>query len=157
MAFRKERQRRSGFAVDQLDVSNCTINMISPRMYGEFVAPYDRRIAEGFARFGVHTCNWDATPYFAQLQTLPKLGYLDMGVMSDLAQARAMFPEARRAVMYSPVRLHDATTAELADDMRFIYENCAPCDVVMADIQAATPDSRVRELLSICEGLERAS
>ncbi len=144
------RQRRSGFAIDQLDVSNCTINMISPRMYGEFVFPYDKRIAASFASFGVHTCNWDATPYLEQIRKLPKVGYLDMGLMSDLKKARALFPEARRAVMYSPVTLQDASLADIEADMRRIYSDYAPCDIVMADIQATTPDQRVNELLEIC-------
>ncbi|NLI01469.1 MAG: hypothetical protein GX446_18480 [Chthonomonadales bacterium] len=146
----QERQRRSGFPVDQLDVSNCTINMISPRMYAEFVLPHDRRIAESFALFGVHTCGWDATPYLELLAGLPRVGYIDMGAMSDLRKARALFPEARRAVMYSPVRLQDATLGEIETDMRRICGDYAPCDIVMADIQATTSDDRVNDLLAIC-------
>ncbi|MGD8649549.1 MAG: uroporphyrinogen decarboxylase family protein, partial [Desulfobacterales bacterium] len=49
------RQRQTGFAIDFLTVSNCTINMISPEMYHELVFPYDQRIAQRFERFGVHT------------------------------------------------------------------------------------------------------
>jgi hypothetical protein len=150
----QERQRRSGFSINQLDVSNCVMNMISPHMYAEFIYPYDRRIAESFERFGVHTCNWDATPYLAQLQKLPKMGYLDMGIMSDLRKAKAMFPDTRRAVMYSPVKLQDASLDEIRADMERIYAEYAPCDIVMADIQATTPDSRVHELLDICRRLE---
>src|SRR5450756_1370233 len=84
----QERQRRSGFAIDQLDVSNCVMNMISPRAYQAFVFPYDRRIAESFRCFGVHTCNWNVTPYLRVLGELPRVGYLDMGMMSDMRQAR---------------------------------------------------------------------
>jgi len=149
----QERQRRSGFAIDQLDVSNCVMNMISPRAYQAFVFPYDRRIAESFRCFGVHTCNWNVTPYLRVLGELPRVGYLDMGMMSDMRQARDMFPEARRAVLYSPVKLQDATLDEIAADMARIYEELAPCDVVMADIQATTPDERVNDLLAICARL----
>ncbi len=139
----QERQRRSGFEIDQLDISNCVMNMISPRAYRNFIFPYDHQIAGAFERFGVHTCNWDVTPYLAELSQLPKVGYLDMGIMSDLQKARAAFPEARRAVMYSPVRLQDASLAEIRADMRKIWTELSPCDVVMADIQAQTPDRRV--------------
>lgn len=150
------RQRASGFDVDQLDVSNCTINMISPRLYGEFVYPYDQRIAESCRRFGVHTCGWDATPYLDWLQRLPKVGYIDMGAMSDLRQARERFPQARRAVLYAPVKLQDSPLAEIAADMARIYADYAPCDVVMADITATTPDDRVQALLDICRRLEES-
>jgi hypothetical protein len=130
------------------------MNMISPRAYREFVFPYDKRIAESFERFGVHTCNWNVTPYLEELRRLPKVGYLDMGMMSDMKKARALFPEARRAVMYSPVKLQDAPVEEIRKDMERIYQELSPCDVVMADIQATTPDSRVNELLQICRTLE---
>ncbi|HEY9075761.1 MAG TPA: uroporphyrinogen decarboxylase family protein [Anaerolineaceae bacterium] len=148
------RQRESGFPINQCDISNCVMNMISPRAYRNFIFPYDLRTAESFERFGVHTCNWDVSPYLNELVKLPKVGYLDMGIMSDMRRAREMFPEARRAVMYSPVRLNDASLDEIRADMRKIYADLAPCDVVMADIQAQTPDERVRDLLAICKEIE---
>jgi hypothetical protein len=147
-------QRASGFAINQLDVSNCVMNMISPRMYREFIFPYDKQIAEQFDFFGVHTCNWNVNPYLAVLRELPKMGYLDMGMVSDMRRAREMFPDARRAVMYSPVKLQDATLDELENDLQKIHAELAPCDVVMADIQWTTPDSRVIEFINICRNLE---
>jgi uroporphyrinogen-III decarboxylase len=150
----QERQRQSGFPIDQFDISNCVMNMISPRTYRRFILPYDTRVAESFARFGVHTCNWDVTPYLGELDKLPKVGYLDMGMVSDMRKVREMFPEARRAVMYSPVKLNDATLEEIEADMRKIYDDLAPCDIVMADIQAQTPDRRVNALLEICLKVE---
>jgi hypothetical protein len=128
----EERQRKSGFDVNLLSVSNCVMNMLSPEHYREFVQPRDRRIAESFARFGVHTCEWDVTPYIEVLSELPKLGYLDMGMMSDMARVRRTFPDTYRAVLYSPVKLQGATQAEIRQDME------------------KTPDDRVNVLLEIC-------
>lgn len=150
----QERQRQSGFAINQFSVSNCVMNMISPRMYKKFVFPYDTKIAGNFERFGVHTCNWNVTPYLKVLSQLPNVGYLDMGMMSDMRKARDMFPDARRAVLYSPVKLQDASLDEIRTDMATIYNELAPCDVVMADIQATTPDQRVKDLLYICREFE---
>lgn len=149
------RQRASGFDINQLDVSNCVMNMISPRMYREFIFPYDQRIAEQFEYFGVHTCNWNVTPYLAALCELPKMGYLDMGMVSDMRRARDMFPDTRRAVMYSPVKFQDASSDEIRADMQKIRAELSPCDIVMADIQWTTPDARVNELLEICRALEK--
>jgi uroporphyrinogen-III decarboxylase len=150
----QERQRRSGFYVNHFCVSNCTVNMISPQYYRDFVFPYDKRIAESFERFGVHTCNWDVSPYLEELRRLPKVGYLDMGMTSDMQKAKTLFPETRRAVLYSPVKLEDAPIEEIRRDMEKIREELSPCDVVMADVQATTLDSRVNELLKICHTLE---
>ncbi len=146
----QERQQQSGFAIHQFSVSNCVMNMISPRMYKTFIFPYDTKIARSFERFGVHTCNWNVTPYLNVLNELPNVGYLDMGIMSDMRKARDMFPNARRAVLYSPVKLQDSPLGEIRADMEKIYRELAPCDVVMADIQVTTPDQRVNDLLTIC-------
>jgi hypothetical protein len=150
----QERQRESGFYIDQLSLSNCVMNMISPQAYKDFVYPYDKKIAESFEYFGVHTCNWNVTPYIEVLSELPKLGYLDMGMDSDMVKVKEAFPNIRRAVLYSPVKLQEASLTEIREDMKKIYCELAPCDVVMADIQASTPDSRVNELLEICRELE---
>jgi len=150
----QNRQRKSGFYINHFCVSNCTLNMVPPQIYREFVFPYDKKIAESFERFGVHTCNWNVTPYLEEIKKLPKVGYLDMGIMSDLKKVKKMFPEARRAVMYSPVRLQEANLDEIKNDMKKIYNELSPCDVVMADIEATTSDKRVNELLQICKNLE---
>jgi Uroporphyrinogen decarboxylase (URO-D) len=150
----QQRQRKSGFYLNHLCVSNCTLNMVSPDIYREFLLPYDKKIAECFERFGVHTCNWDVTPYLNELKKLPKVGYLDMGMMSDLAEAKSLFPETRKAVLYSPVRLKESSFEEIKKDMEKIYRELSPCDIVMADIQASTPDDRVKGLLRICRELE---
>jgi hypothetical protein len=89
------------------------------------------------------------------LSELPRVGYLDMGIESDMRQVKTRFPDARRAVLYSPVRLQDASLEEIRKDMEKIFCELSPCDVVMADIQATTPDRRVNELLEICRALER--
>ena len=105
-------------------------------------------------RFGVHTCNWDVTPYIEVLSELPKLGYLDMGMMSDMRRVRETFPDTYRAVLYSPVKLQEGTLEEIRADAEKIYQDLGPCDLVMADIQASTPDQRVRDLLDACADVE---
>jgi len=153
-AMVEERQRRSGFYINQFSVSNCVVNMISPRMYREFVFPHDRKIALRFERFGVHTCNWNITPYVDVFKDLPNLGYLDMGMESDFVKVKALFPETRRAVMYWPTRLQDASLDEIRQDLDRVHRELSPCDVVMADIQWTTSDKRTHEFLEICRSLE---
>ena len=147
----EERQRASGFDIDLLSVSNCVMNMISPDAYKEFVYPHDRRIAESFDRFGVHTCEWDVTPYIEVLSELPKLGYLDMGMMSDMARVRRTFPDTHRVVICSPYILEDSDPKTIEKDMTEIYTKLGPCDVVVDDIHPDVPDERVRDLLEICD------
>ncbi len=96
------RQRASGVAVEFTTVSNCLVNLVSPRQYGELLLPFDQRIAEAFGSIGVHNCAWRVDPYLEHYARIPRVGYIDMGLASDLARVRERFPSARRAVMITP-------------------------------------------------------
>jgi hypothetical protein len=140
------RQRRSGFPIDYMCVSNCTVNMVSPAAYGRMLLAHDARIAGAFDRFGVHTCNWSVTPYLNVLRKLPKMGYLDMGIESDLSRARELFPDTRRAVLYTPGKAATGDLAAVREDFERIARDLSPCDVVLADLPWDTPDERVLHL-----------
>ena len=147
----QQRQRQSGFAIDWMCVSNCTLSMISPAMYRRMLLPLDARIARAFERFGVHTCNWDATPYLSALRELPCVGYIDMGAETRLATAKALFPEARRAVLFTPGKL--AETVGAIEWMQRIWRELSPCDVVVADIPWDMPDASANEFLRLAQGI----
>ena len=143
----QSRQRQSGFDIDYMCVSNCTMSMISPAMYTRLLKAHDERISAAFTRFGVHTCNWDATPYLSAVSRLPDLGYVDMGIDTDFEKARTLCPAARRAVVYTPGRIRDAV--QLDQDLRRMSRLLAPCDLVVADIPWDTPDETIHRLAKI--------
>jgi len=138
------RQRETGVSIQHATVSNCLVNMVSPEIYRETVMPRDARIAAAFDAFGIHNCAWNVDPYIADYASIQPLGYVDMGIHSDLARARALCPHARRAVMYTPTDLLNNTPEQLRADIIRIATELAPCDIVMADIDCETPDERVR-------------
>ena len=144
------RQRRSGVIVRHATVSNCLVNMVSPETYSEHLLPYDRKIREAFDLFGVHNCAWNVDPYIDAYASIPGLGYVDMGIRSNLAHARKMCPEARRAIMYTPMDLVNKSPEALRDDLVRIGREIAPCDIVLADIDHETPDERVRLFAQLC-------
>ncbi|MBN1557415.1 MAG: hypothetical protein JW951_04645, partial [Lentisphaerae bacterium] len=79
--------------------------------------------------------------------------YIDMGLNSDLIRARELFPRARRALMYTPMDLADKSEAALRADFARIARDYGPCDIVIADIEAGTPDERVKLALEVCKEL----
>ena len=143
------RQRESGFDVDLLSMSNCTVSMISPAQYEEFLLPLDKALSGEYQRFGVHTCNWVADPYLEALSKIEKMGYLDTGVNSDLPRIKAMFPDTRRALLLTPGELETMADADFAAVVRRINQEYAPCDIVLADLEATMPDERVNTFLKI--------
>lgn len=145
-----ERQRAVGVDYRFATVSNCSVNMIAPAQYEEFLLPCDRRMAAAFETLGVHNCAWNASGYLELYATLPNLGYIDMGMGSDLAKARALFPNARRALMYTPMDLANKPVNAIYADLQRVAREYAPCDIVLADIESGTPDERVLRFVEWC-------
>ena len=72
--------------------------MISPAQYEEFFLPRDRHIAAAFETLGIHNCAWNADPYMELYATVPNLGYIDMGIKSNLKKARARSQPNQRTI-----------------------------------------------------------
>ena len=145
-----ERQLESGVEVSFFTVSNCLVNMVSPGHYRDTLLPFDRRIAEAFGCIGIHNCAWNADPYINDYATVPHLGYIDMGLDSDLARAREIIADARRALIYRPTDLVNRSLDMIRADLERIARDYEPCDVVVGDIDAGTPDERVLAFLELC-------
>lgn len=152
-----QRQRDLGAEVRFFTVSNCLVNLISPEQYREYLLPLDRRIAEAFGCIGVHNCAWNATPYLEAYSEIPHAAYIDMGLHSDLARARALFPHARRALMYTPTDLANKPMEAIRGDLERIAAEYGPCDIVAADIEAGTDDKRVQAFTACCAELGDAA
>ena len=151
----QKRQRESGFDIDLLSMSNCVMNMISPELYREFVLPHDLALSKEYRRFGIHTCNWNITPYIGVLREIDKMGYIDMGMTSDMKRVKAVFPDARRAVFYPPMELEQKSIKEIEKDMEKIVQELSPCDIVMADVTNTTEDQKVRAFLDLAAGFNK--
>ncbi|MCC6681493.1 MAG: hypothetical protein IT445_11385 [Phycisphaeraceae bacterium] len=146
-------QRATGVEQSFITVSNCLVNMLAPQQYERYLLPHDMRLAHAFECIGVHNCAWTADPYLEFYARLPGVGYIDMGIHSDLVRAKALFPDARRAVMYTPMDLRDKSIAAVNDDLAQIGQVYGPCDVVIADIEAGTPDDKIEAVLERCRNL----
>lgn len=144
-----ERQRASGVDYRFVTVSNCLVNLVSPDLYREQLLPFDQQLAALYGCIGIHNCAWNATPYLESYVRVPGVAYLDMGPDTDLPRARACFPEARRAVMIPPSFMKGRSTAALSLDIARIAGWLGPCDLVVADLDAGTPDSLVKALAAL--------
>jgi len=145
-----ERQLESGVKVDFFTVSNCLVNMVSPKQYRDILFPFDCRIAKAFGCIGIHNCAWNADPYIDDYAGVPHLGYIDMGLDSDLTRARKTFTHVRRALMYRPTDLANKSIETIRIELERVAGEYGPCDVVVADIEADTPDERVLAFIELC-------
>ena len=150
-----ERQLQSGVKVDFFTVSNCLVNMISPGQYRDMLRPFDLRIAETFGCIGIHNCSWNADAYLEDYSTIPNLGYIDMGMDSNLIRAREILTSARRALVYRPTDLVNKPLETIEAELENIAGEYAPCDIVVGDIEAGTPDENIAAFLKLCEQINR--
>jgi len=148
-----DRQSQTGVDIQHFTVSNCLVNMISAEQYRDFLLPLDRHMAEVFGLIGIHNCAWNADAYIQHYATIPNVGYIDMGMESDLMAAKQAFPDARRAIMYKPTDLANKTLAEIKADLEQIAHGYGPCDLVFADIESGTPDERVIGVMELCQNI----
>ena len=146
-----KRQLQSGVKVDFFTVSNCLVNMISPERYRDMLRPFDHQIAETFGCIGIHNCAWNTDAYIDDYAAIPCLGYIDMGIDSNLVRASEVFTGARRALMYRPTDLVNKSPEIIEADLEKIASEYAPCDIVVADIEAGTPDERILAFLKLCD------
>jgi hypothetical protein len=149
----QHKQRVSGINYTFFTVSNCLVNMLSSELYEEFILPFDQKIAETFETIGIHNCAWNADPYLEAYSGVTRVGYIDMGIESDLSRAKELFPDTRRALMYTPMDLANKPFYEIRNDLELIAEKYGPCDIVAADIEHGTTDHKVSDFIQLCEDI----
>lgn len=144
------RQHETGVDVRFFTMSNCLVNMVSSEQYAQFLLPCDQRIANAFETVGIHNCAWNANPYLDDYAKILNIAYIDMGQDSELSRARKLFPQGRRAIMYTPMDVASKSLATIRTDLEKIANEYGPCDIVAADIEDSTPDQRVRDFIDLC-------
>ncbi len=150
-----EKQRQYGTENTFATVANCTVNMVGPKVYGDTLLAYDIRIAEQFTSLGIHNCAWTVTPYIDHYARVPRVSYIDMGIDSDLARVKQVFPQARRNCLYKSVDLKNKSNEEIRRDFEYIAENLAPCDVGLPDIEHDVPDEKIMFAIDLCRELSK--
>lgn len=148
-----QKQQKYSDILPFFTISNCLVNMVDPDLYEEFLLPFDIKIAEAFDVIGIHNCAWSASPYLGHYAKIPGVAYLDMGKDSDLIKARNLFPVTRRSIMYTPMELAGKPLDQIRSDLEKIAAEYGPCDIVAADIEDGTPDSKVMDFIEICNNI----
>jgi hypothetical protein len=147
------RQRASGVRREAFVTGNCVVNMISGDFYREFVMPRDIRLAQATRRFGIHNCAWRVDPYVAAYASVGEPSYLDFGMTTDLAALPGAFPQATLAAMIHPVALMRTTPEELGAELARLHAAIPRGHVIVADIEAGTPDESVVDVYRLAAKL----
>jgi hypothetical protein len=147
------RQKASGVDYHFGTTANCVVNMVGPALYEELLLPFDLKLRSGFENFGIHNCAWKVDPYLPGYSRVPNLGYIDMGLMSNLPEVKRMFPAARRNVIYTAMDMANKSEAQIREDFEQIARELAPCDVGMPNLEPENSDERILFAMDLCEEL----
>jgi len=150
------KQREYGVDYEFLSIGNCTVNMAGPEKYEDQLLPFDQKIRTEFKDFGIHNCAWTVTPYLDAYATIPAVGYLDMGLDSDMKKASQLFPQARRNLLYTSWDLKEKSDEQLRNDLTRIAKELGPCDLGLPDIENDVPDDRIMFAMDLCAELSQS-
>lgn len=144
------RQRKAGTDYQFGTTANCVVNMVSPKHYEEFLLPFDLELRSVFKNFGIHNCAWSVTPYIEAYARVPNLGYVDMGLASDLVAVKRAFPNARRNLIYTAMDMMNKTEAQIRKDFERIARELGPCDLGLPNMELGVTDQRLLFALDLC-------
>ena len=102
--------------------SNCSVEMVSQRVYEDFLLPYDIQLAQAFAPFGVHHCGATMEHVVKGYAKLPNLTFAEVGAGSDIAAVRAALPGMFLNLRYSPVQLRTVPEDALHTQLQGMVE-----------------------------------
>lgn len=130
-------------------IPNCSLQMISPKMYEEHLLRYDAWLGQQLAPLGFHHCGNNAH-WFAPLYARAGAVYLDVGWGSDVSACRAALPDAWLSLRLNPVRMLDATPeVAAADTEKLLGAHGAPWTrvaVCCINMDYGTPDEAIRSV-----------
>jgi hypothetical protein len=124
---------------------NCALQMVSPVLFRKRLLPYEFRLAEALAPYGVHHCGKNLHLFIEDYVRTGAV-FFDVGWGSDVARVRAAAPAAFLNLRLSPVRMLCQTSAEVRQDVeRLIVAagGLGHAGVCCINMDEATPDANV--------------
>jgi uroporphyrinogen-III decarboxylase len=133
---------------------NCSVQMISPMMYHDFLLPHERELARELYPYGVHHCGVDAHKVAKEYAQVEGLEFLDVGWGSDVAACRAALPDAFFSLRLSPIRVATLSPEEVAADAERLLDASGPLSqaaLCCINLDDTTPDENVRAIFQVAE------
>ena len=134
--------------------SNCSVQMISPTTYEEFLLPYEIFLAERLQPYGIHHCGNNMHLYASAYRRIPVV-FFDVGWGSDVAKCRDALPEAFLNLRLSPMDMLWKKPEEMREiTTRLLEAGYTPgktgiCCINMDD---GTPDENVMAIIETAKG-----
>lgn len=138
--------------------SNCSVQMISPDSYKEFLLPYEIALAEQLPPYGIHHCG-DNMHLFAPTYAHVSASFFDVGWGSDVPACRNALPDAFFSLRLSPVRMLQCRPYEIATDIEKLLLAAEPlgrAGVCCINMDYDTPDENIFAVYEVVQRYRRS-
>jgi uroporphyrinogen-III decarboxylase len=137
--------------------ANCSVQMISPRSYRAMQLPVEKRMADALRPFGIHHCGENMHQVAGAYAELGP-AFADVGWGSDVGACRKALPDAFLNLRLSPIRMLQATPAEMAADVDKLLAAAGPLDrvgVCCINMDYGTPEENIASVYQVIERYRR--
>ncbi len=138
---------------------NCSVQMISPRLYQRSVRPFERRLADALRPYGIHHCG-NNLHLFAGAYAGLSPAFCDVGWGSDVALCRQRLPGVFLNLRLSPVRMLQESAATIRRDTEQLLRAAGETHnigVCCINMDHGTPDENVLAMIETARGFQAAA
>ncbi len=138
---------------DVLVTSNCTVELVSLKIYEDNLLKFDCLLADEFAPFGIHHCGRTMEHVAAGYARVPNLRFAEVGAFSDLKKVSEILPgHVLLNARYSPVRLSQASLSEIKSEVERLAAQVPGrrLSISCVGIDANTPEDNILSFLDAC-------
>ncbi len=137
---------------------NCSVQMISPKMYHEFLLPHERELAGELNPYGVHHCGVDMHKVAKEYAQVDGLEFFDVGWGSDVAACCSALPNVFFSLRLSPIRVATLTPEQVTADIEGLLRAAGPLSqaaLCCINLDDTVPDENVRAIFRVAEKYRR--
>ena len=130
--------------------SNCSVQMVSPKLYRGCLLKWDSWLAGRLAPYGIHHCG-NNLHLFAEAYSEVPCSFVDVGWGSDVARCSRSFPHAFLNLRLSPVRMLQESAESIRQDASRLLKlsgRSTGVGLCCINMDYGTPDANVQALIA---------
>ncbi|KLU60686.1 hypothetical protein CEB3_c30690 [Peptococcaceae bacterium CEB3] len=134
--------------------SNCTVEMVSQKIYEDFLLEPDILLSSYFRPFGIHHCGQTMEHVVEGYAKVKNLEFAEVGAGSDVAKVRQALPNTLLNLRYSPVKLKTASADAIARDIAAMAVGAGRLySISCVGIDSETEDHRIEAFINCVRDL----
>jgi hypothetical protein len=134
--------------------SNCTLTMISPDQYRQFLFKFEQQMSEKFSPYGIHYCGNNMQVMRHEFARLPHISFYDVGWGSDVKLCREALPDKFFSLRLNPVRLLTESPENIENDIEMLFSQAGDlrrAGLCCINMDYGTPDENIRRIFQVAD------